>query len=89
MRGINVPETPGFVSDVSGSFVIWGLFRYTVDRKGFPVVERTGLSHKSIWFGQVKMIVGVQLKALSTNQSDIEWTLSTANQFASPALRDK
>lgn len=72
MRGINVPETPGFVSDVSGTFGIWGHFWYSVDRKGFPVVERKGLSHKSSWFGQVKMIVGIQLKALSTNQGDIE-----------------
>lgn len=72
MRGIKVPETPGFVSDTSGTFGIWGLFRYSVDRKGFPVVEWTGLNHKSIWFGRVKMIVGVQLKALSTNQGDIE-----------------
>lgn len=49
-----------------------GSFRYSVDRKGFPVVEWTGLSHKCIWFGRVKMIVGVQLQALSANQGDIE-----------------
>lgn len=72
MRRIKVPETPRFVSNMSGTFGIWSLFRYSVDRKEFPVVEWTGLSHKSIWFGWVKMIVGVQFKALSTNQADIQ-----------------
>lgn len=94
IRGIKVTETPGFVFYVSGTFGIWGLFRCSAYRKGFPVVERVGLSRKSIWFGRGKMIVGVQFKALSTfrcakdstDQGDSE---GTNPSVAPSALRDK
>lgn len=37
MRGIKVPETPGFVSDVSGTFGIWGLLGILWIEKGFQL----------------------------------------------------
>lgn len=63
-------------------------------RKGFPVVEEIGLSHKSMWFDRVKMIVGFQFKAFrcakdSTNQGDSEGTNPSVNQFAPSAVWDK
>lgn len=94
MRGIKVTETPGFVSHVSGTFGIWGLFRYSADRQGFPVVERIRLSHKTMWFGQVKMIVGVQFKALSTfrcakDSTNLDDSEGTNLSVAPSAVRDK